>query len=83
MQHPKLELVKYLYNRPTTGQAVSEIVTESMRERLEKKTTKKNVDVRDALNRVCHDTGTELATSIRDFREQVELEIRKAAESAG
>ena len=31
MEHPKLEMLCYLYNRPTVGQAFAECVTEMIR----------------------------------------------------
>jgi hypothetical protein len=84
MKHPKLEVAKHIANRPTSHGAVCVLVTELLREDLEKNLEKdRKADPRDNLNKTCKEIEQELALTIRDFREGVEKEMRQAAESGG
>jgi enoyl-CoA hydratase/carnithine racemase len=75
MKHPKLEVAKHIANRPTSHGAVCVLVTELLREDLEKNLEKDR--------KACKEIEQELALTIRDFREGVEKEMRQAAESGG
>ncbi len=82
MKHPKLEIMKHIFNRPTISDAVGMAVGEWLRSKLEEKMAKKGANGPESLAEVCLEAEQTLAFTIKEFREKVEKEIEKAVETS-
>lgn len=82
MEHPKLEIVKHIYDRPTVMQAIDKVVEDALRAetaRHMKENPKKVPQL--CLADECKSMERMVAKTIVDFKETREAQMKHAAES--